>query len=90
MSKEMLFEHHTAEEAQQLILEEEAYIDAANLLIKDLSTRHDEIRHAAGFQNCEKQLDELKNSLITSLQRKVFMAKDRIHALRDEFGLKRP
>eukprot|EP00808_Paulinella_micropora_P021662 g38877.t1 len=45
-------------------------LDAINLMIRDLETRHEEIRHAAAFKGCTSQLRDLQAELIGYLRAK--------------------
>ena len=44
--------------------------EAIDLMLQDLCTRHETIRHKAGFKGCEKQLSALQHELIAYLERK--------------------
>ncbi|CAK6690166.1 hypothetical protein VB716_01355 [Synechococcus sp. CCY9201] len=44
-----------------------ATIDAINLMLRDLHTRHDEIRHRAAFRGCTKELLALQQELVDYL-----------------------
>jgi hypothetical protein len=46
-------------------------LDAINLMLRDLNTRHDEIRHRAAFRGCTGELLVLQKELVAYLlQRK--------------------
>jgi hypothetical protein len=49
-------------DAQQL-----ATLDAIQLMLRDLHTRHDEIRHRAAFRGCTKELLEVQQELVDYL-----------------------
>jgi hypothetical protein len=42
-------------------------LDAINLMLRDLHTRHDEIRHRAAFRGCTKELLTLQQELVDYL-----------------------
>ena len=44
-----------------------ATVDAINLMLRDLHTRHDEIRHRAAFRGCTKELLALQQELVDYL-----------------------
>jgi hypothetical protein len=44
-----------------------AELDAKELMVKDLQTFNEEIRHRASFRQCEKELEQMKNVLIAYL-----------------------
>ncbi|MFM7675538.1 MAG: hypothetical protein ACKO5F_08105 [Synechococcus sp.] len=44
-----------------------ATIDAIHLMLRDLHTRHDEIRHRAAFRGCTKELLALQQELVDYL-----------------------
>ncbi len=44
-----------------------ATLDAIELMLRDLHTRHDEIRHRAAFRNCTKELLEVQQELVDYL-----------------------
>jgi len=44
-----------------------ARLDAINLMLRDLHTRHDEIRHRAAFRDCTKELLTLQQELVDYL-----------------------
>lgn len=44
------------------------FIQAVDLMLEDLHIKHGDIREQAKEYNCEKQLDEIKKSLILYLQ----------------------
>ena len=45
-------------------------LDAINLMLRDLNTRHDEIRHRAAFRGCTGELLVLQKELVEYLQSK--------------------
>jgi hypothetical protein len=45
-------------------------LDAINLMLRDLNTRHDEIRHRAAFRGCTGELLVLQKELVAYLQQK--------------------
>jgi len=44
-----------------------ARLDAINLMLRDLHTRHDEIRHRAAFRDCTSELLTLQQELVDDL-----------------------
>jgi hypothetical protein len=42
-------------------------LDAINLMLRDLHTRHDEIRHKAAFRGCTRELLTLQQELVDYL-----------------------
>ena len=42
-------------------------LDAINLMLRDLHTRHDEIRHRAAFRGCTRELLVLQQELVDYL-----------------------
>jgi hypothetical protein len=42
-------------------------LDAINLMLRDLHTRHDEIRHRAAFRGCTSELLRLQQELVDYL-----------------------
>ena len=42
-------------------------LDAINLMLRDLNTRHDEIRHRAAFRGCTGELLVLQKELVAYL-----------------------
>ena len=42
-------------------------LDAINLMLRDLNTRHDEIRHRAAFRGCTKELLTVQQELVDYL-----------------------
>ena len=42
-------------------------LDAINLMLRDLTTRHDEIRHRAAFRGCTGELLVLQKELVDYL-----------------------
>ncbi|MFM7548399.1 MAG: hypothetical protein ACKO7Z_02595 [Cyanobacteriota bacterium] len=47
-----------------------ATLDAIQLMLRDLHTRHDEIRHRAAFRGCTRELLSLQQELVEYLLRK--------------------
>lgn len=47
-----------------------ATLDAIQLMLRDLHTRHDEIRHRAAFRGCTSELLSLQQELVDYLLRK--------------------
>ena len=45
-------------------------LDAINLMLRDLHTRHDEIRHRAAFRGCTRELLTLQQELVAYLMTK--------------------
>lgn len=45
-------------------------LDAINLMLRDLHTRHDEIRHRAAFRGCTRELLTLQEELVRYLMAK--------------------
>jgi hypothetical protein len=45
-------------------------LDAINLMLRDLNTRHDEIRHRAAFRGCTGELLVLQKELVDYLLHK--------------------
>ncbi len=45
-------------------------LDAINLMLRDLNTRHDEIRHRAAFRGCTGELLVLQKELVAYLLNK--------------------
>jgi len=52
----------TSADPQQL-----ATLDAIQLMLRDLHTRHDEIRHRAAFRGCTRELLEVQQELVDYL-----------------------
>ena len=50
-----------------------ARLDAINLMLRDLHTRHDEIRHRAAFRGCTSELLTLQQELVEYLLSKKAM-----------------
>jgi len=48
----------------------QAKLDAIELMIRDLQTRHEEIRHRAAFRGCLPELRMLQEELVAYLQTK--------------------
>ncbi len=46
------------------------HLDAINLMLRDLRTRHDEIRHRAAFRGCTTELLTLQQELMDYLLEK--------------------
>lgn len=44
-----------------------ATLDAIQLMLRDLHTRHDEIRHRAAFRGCTKELLDVQQELVDYL-----------------------
>jgi len=44
-----------------------ATLDAIQLMLRDLHTRHDEIRHRAAFRGCTKELLDVQQELVNYL-----------------------
>jgi hypothetical protein len=44
-----------------------AELDAIDLMLRDLNTRHDEIRHRAAFRGCTRELLTLQQELVRYL-----------------------
>jgi hypothetical protein len=42
-------------------------LDAINLMLRDLHTRHDEIRHKAAFRGCTRELLTVQQELVDYL-----------------------
>jgi len=47
-----------------------AQLDAIELMLRDLNTRHDEIRHRAAFRGCTRELLALQQELVQYLMHK--------------------
>ncbi|MBM5790944.1 MAG: hypothetical protein FJ053_04140 [Cyanobacteria bacterium M_surface_10_m1_298] len=47
-----------------------AQLDAIDLMLRDLNTRHEEIRHRAAFRGCTRELISLQQELVTYLMQK--------------------
>jgi len=47
-----------------------AELDAIELMLRDLNTRHDEIRHRAAFRGCTRELLALQQELVQYLASK--------------------
>jgi hypothetical protein len=47
-----------------------AELDAIELMLRDLNTRHDEIRHRAAFRGCTRELMALQQELVQYLSSK--------------------
>ena len=47
-----------------------AELDAIDLMLRDLNTRHDEIRHRAAFRGCTRELLTLQDELVRYLKAK--------------------
>ncbi len=47
-----------------------ATLDAIQLMLRDLHTRHEEIRHKAAFRGCTNELLSLQQELVDYLLRK--------------------
>ncbi|QEY31907.1 hypothetical protein EVJ50_06275 [Synechococcus sp. RSCCF101] len=48
----------------------QAKLDAIELMIRDLQTRHEEIRHRAAFRGCSAELRILQEELLAYLHSK--------------------
>lgn len=46
------------------------HLDAINLMLRDLHTRHDEIRHRAAFRGCTSELLTVQQELVDYLLNK--------------------
>ncbi|MBE9153956.1 MULTISPECIES: hypothetical protein [unclassified Cyanobium] len=46
---------------------ESTTLDAIQLMLRDLQTRHDEIRHRAAFRGCTKELLDVQQELVDYL-----------------------
>ena len=60
-------EQHTAAETPSNANHDSATLDAIQLMLRDLHTRHDEIRHRAAFRGCTKELLEVQQELVNYL-----------------------
>jgi len=47
-----------------------AQLDAIELMLRDLNTHHDEIRHRAAFRGCTRELLALQRELVQYLTNK--------------------
>ena len=47
-------------------------LDAIDLMLRDLNTRHDEIRHRAAFRGCTHELLTLQQELVDYLMAKKY------------------
>jgi tRNA A58 N-methylase Trm61 len=47
-----------------------ADLDAIELMLRDLNTRHEEIRHRAAFRGCTRELISLQQELVKYLMDK--------------------
>ncbi len=47
-----------------------AELDAIELMLRDLNTRHEEIRHRAAFRGCTRELISLQQELVAYLNNK--------------------
>ncbi|MEN9766714.1 hypothetical protein [Vulcanococcus sp.] len=47
-----------------------AELDAIELMLRDLNTRHEEIRHRAAFRGCTRELISLQQELVKYLMTK--------------------
>ena len=52
-----------------------AKIDALQLMLTDLRTRNEPIRHKAAFRGCQPEFQELVTKLITQLENELFEEK---------------
>jgi hypothetical protein len=55
-------------------------LDAINLMLRDLHTRHEEIRHRASFRGCTRELMTVQQELVNHLLAK----RNRILAINDD------
>lgn len=60
----------TAVDPQTAARQHGATLDAIQLMLRDLHTRHDEIRHRAAFRGCTKELLEVQQELVDYLLNK--------------------
>lgn len=60
-------EQHTAAGTPSNTNQDSATLDAIQLMLRDLHTRHDEIRHRAAFRGCTKELLEVQQELVNYL-----------------------
>ena len=54
-------------DSQTAIRDHGPTLDAIQLMLRDLHTRHDEIRHRAAFRGCTKELLEVQQELVDYL-----------------------
>ena len=54
-------------DSQTAIKNNQPTLDAIQLMLRDLHTRHDEIRHRAAFRSCTKELLEVQQELVDYL-----------------------
>jgi hypothetical protein len=47
--------------------EQRATLDAIQLMLRDLHTRHDDIRHRAAFRGCTRELLDVQQELVDYL-----------------------
>jgi len=57
-------------EPQSVSRVDTATLDAIQLMLRDLHTRHDDIRHRAAFRGCTRELLSLQQELVNYLLRK--------------------
>ena len=57
-------------EPQSATRVDSATLDAIQLMLRDLHTRHEEIRHKAAFRGCTNELLSLQQELVDYLLRK--------------------
>jgi len=55
-------------------------LDAINLMLRDLHTRHEEIRHRASFRGCTRELMTVQQELVNHLLAK----RNRILSISDD------
>ncbi len=60
-----------------------AKIDALQLMLTDLRTRHEPIRHKAAFKGCQPEFQTLVTKLIEQLESELLMEK---HSLREKIN----
>jgi hypothetical protein len=58
---------HRSMSPNPLSLQHAATLDAIQLMLRDLHTRHDEIRHRAAFRSCTKELLQVQQELVDYL-----------------------
>ena len=67
MSGESRLERHASLDSQSAARAHGPTLDAIQLMLRDLHTRHDEIRHRAAFRGCTKELLEVQQELVDYL-----------------------
>ena len=55
-----------------------AKIDALQLMLTDLRTRNEPIRHKAAFKGCQPEFQTLVTKLIEQLENELFMEKQKL------------